>query len=44
MTLTYLTIRKRSKDSVLLEGVHSFRLFGGSKILNIWEAIQANML
>jgi len=27
------TIRERLKDSVLLEGVHYFRPFGGRKIL-----------
>ena len=37
------TIRERLKDSVLLEGVHYFRPFGGRKILYIWEAIQADM-
>ena len=38
------TIRERLKDSVLLEGVHYFRPFGGRKILYIWEAIQRDML
>jgi len=37
------TIRERLKDSVLLEGVHYFRPFGGRKILYIWEAIQRDM-
>lgn len=37
------TIRNRLKDSVLLEGVHYFRPFGGRKILYIWEAIEADM-
>ena len=37
------TIRERLKDSVLLEGVHYFRPFGGRKILYVWEAIQADM-
>ena len=37
------TIRERLKDSVLIEGVHYFRPFGGRKILYIWEAIQADM-
>lgn len=37
------TIRERLKDSVLLEGIHYFRPFGGRKILYIWEAIQADM-
>ena len=34
------TIRDRLKDSVLLEGRHYFRPFGGRKILYIWEAIE----
>ena len=38
------TIRERLKDSVLLEGVHYFRPFGGRKILFIWESIQRNMM
>lgn len=33
------TIRERLKDSVLLEGVHYIRPFGGRKILYLWEAI-----
>lgn len=37
------TIRERMKDSVLLEGVHYFRPFGGRKILYIWETIQRDM-
>ena len=37
------TIRERLKDSVLLEGVHYFRPFGGRKILYIWQAIQRDM-
>lgn len=37
------TIRERLKDSVLLEGVHYFRPFGGRKILFIWDAIQRDM-
>ena len=37
------TIRERLKDSVLLEGIHYFRPFGGRKILFIWEAIQLDM-
>ena len=37
------TIRDRLKDSVLLEGVHYFRPFGGRKILYIWEAIEKDM-
>lgn len=37
------TIRERLKDSVLLEGKHYFRPFGGRKILYIWEAIEKDM-
>ena len=37
------TIRERLKDSVLLEGVHYIRPFGGRKILYIWEHIERDM-
>ena len=37
------TIRERLKDSVLLEGTHYIRPFGGRKILYIWEQIEADM-
>lgn len=37
------TIRERLKDSVLLEGVHYIRPFGGRKILFIWEQIEQDM-
>ena len=37
------TIRERLKDSVLLEGVHYIRPFGGRKILFLWEKIEADM-
>ena len=37
------TIRDRLKDSVLLEGIHYIRPFGGRKILYIWEAIERDM-
>lgn len=37
------TIRDRLKDSVLLEGVHYIRPFGGRKILFIWEVIEEDM-
>jgi hypothetical protein len=37
------TIRERLKDSVLLEGIHYIRPFGGRKILYDWEAIQQDM-
>lgn len=37
------TIRNRLKDSVLLEGVHYIRPFGGRKILFIREAIERDL-
>jgi hypothetical protein len=37
------TIRERLKDSVLLEGVHYIRPFGGRKILYVWERIEEDM-
>lgn len=37
------TIRDRLKDSVLLEGVHYFRPFGGRKLLYVWEAIERDI-
>lgn len=37
------TIRTQLKDSVLIEGVHYFRPFGGRKILYIWEKIEEDM-
>jgi len=37
------TIRERLKDSVLIEGQHYFRPFGGRKILYIWEVIERDM-
>ncbi len=37
------TIRERLKDSVLLEGVHYIRPFGGRKILFIWEAVERDI-
>lgn len=37
------TIRERLKDSVLLEGVHYIRPFGGRKILFLWEKIEQDM-
>lgn len=37
------TIRERLKDSVLLEGTHYVRPFGGRKILFCWEAIERDM-
>ena len=36
-------IRNRLKDSVLLEGIHYIRPFGGRKILYIWEKIEKDM-
>ena len=38
------TIRESLKDSVLLEGIHYIRPFGGRKILYIWERIEDEML
>lgn len=38
------TIRERLKDSVLIEGVHYFRPFGGRKILYRWDVIQREIL
>ena len=37
------TIRDQLKDSVLLEGRHYFRPFGGRKILYIWENVEQDM-
>ena len=37
------TIRERLKDSVLIEGVHYIRPFGGRKILYIWDRIVSDM-
>jgi hypothetical protein len=37
------TIRNVLKDSVLLEGIHYFRPFGGRKILYIWDRIETDM-
>ena len=37
------TIRERLKDSVLIEGIHYIRPFGGRKILYIWERIEEDM-
>ena len=37
------TIRERLKDSVLLEGTHYIRPFGGRKILFLWENIEHDM-
>jgi len=38
------TIRNQLKDSVLLEGVHYIRPFGGRKILYLWEKIERDMV
>ena len=38
------TIRDRLKDSVLLEGTHYIRPFGGRKILYLWEKIEQDMV
>lgn len=37
------TIRNCLKDSVLIEGVHYIRPFGGRKILYLWEKIEKDM-
>lgn len=37
------TIRNQLKDSVLLEGIHYVRPFGGRKILYVWEKIEKDM-
>ena len=37
------TIRERLKDSVLIEGVHYIRPFGGRKILFVWDQIAEDM-
>ena len=37
------TIRNQLKDSLLIEGVHYIRPFGGRKILYIWERIEEDM-
>lgn len=37
------TIREQLKDSVLIEGIHYFRPFGGRKILYVWESIERDM-
>lgn len=37
------TIRDRLKDSVLLEGRHYIRPFGGRKTLYLWENIETDM-
>lgn len=37
------TIRNQLKDSVLLEGIHYFRPFGGRKILYVWETVEKDM-
>lgn len=38
------TIRQSLKDSVLIEGKHYIRPFGGRKILYIWEVVEEDML
>jgi len=37
------TIRNELKDSVLMEGIHYIRPFGGRKILYVWEEIEKDM-
>ena len=38
------TIRNRLKDSVLFEGIHYIRPFGGRKILYLWEKIEEDII
>ena len=38
------TIRNLLKDSVLIEGVHYIRPFGGRKLLYVWERIEEDMV
>ena len=38
------TIRSTLKDSVLIEGIHYIRPFGGRKTLYIWEKVEETML
>lgn len=38
------TIRERLKDSVLIEGIHYIKPFGGRKILFLWEPILEDMV
>lgn len=38
------TIRNTLKDTVLLEGIHYIRPFGGRKLLFVWEQIQKDMV
>lgn len=38
------TITTQLKDSVLIEGIHYIRPFGGRKILYIWEQVEKRML
>jgi hypothetical protein len=40
---TEMSIRNCLQDSILIEGVHYFRPFGGRKILYIWEVVEADM-
>jgi hypothetical protein len=37
------TIRNKLKDSVLLEGIHYYRPFGGRKTLYDWQVIERDM-
>ena len=37
------TIRNQLKDSVLIEGIHYIRPFGGRKILYVWKRIEEDM-
>ena len=37
------TIRNQLKDTVLLEGIHYVRPFGGRKLLFLWNQIEEDM-
>ncbi|MBO1517118.1 MAG: DeoR family transcriptional regulator [Psychrobacter sp.] len=37
------TIRNDLKDTVLIEGIHYIRPFGGRKILYVWEEVEKDM-
>ena len=43
ITYDTATIRNQLKDSVLIEGIHYIRPFGGRKILYVWEQIEKDM-
>ena len=37
------TIRNELKDTVLIEGIHYIRPFGGRKIIYVWEQIEKDV-